>query len=451
MSVQEKYFALSLAWSIKTDFEFVRWLIDIKRFQESAIQNTASRILYIAAVKAYAKFAPRQITPSLSDVIVEISSLTNDDIASGWNQRIRSMQPPNITDAKGIASAMAEGHDRKIVADALEGLTESVRNDKISGGIYEHFTKAVDDITKQIVGEDKTGRPSDILQMSWDAGLREPQPTGYDRLDRAIDGGWILGRLYILGMPSGHGKSSFACNFASRRAEMGLPTILNSFEMAADDALFRMICDLASVTIDVAENPRKASPQEWERIQVASALLDAHVRIYDTPADGTEIARRIRRHKVEFGGNILVEIDHLGIIRRGGRGNEWAEIERMVYDLSALAKAENVAILANSQIPTEMEKELTTNNLVFYNRDFRGSRGIRNAADYAIVGCKHSGIIAAPDGTNQHEYAYRNHTVVQVIKNRKTGGSFWGVFEYDPIYYRLLPTKVEGTADDIYA
>jgi len=70
--------------------------------------------------------------------------------------------------------------------------------------------------------------------------------------------------------------------------------------------------------------------------------------------------------------------------------------------------------------------------------------------DYAIMGCKHSGVSKNEDGDYVHDYAYRNHTVIQVIKNRRTGRQFWGVFQYEPEYYRLRNTKNEDTKDDIY-
>ena len=225
--------------------------------------------------------------------------------------------------------------------------------------------------------------------------------------------------------------------------------------MPARDLLFRMLCDLAEVSLDVAENPegRATSAQEIERVRYAEALLDTYVRVYDTPADTAEMTRRIRRHRAEFAGEVILnEIDHFGIVRRtGGRMDEWAGIEAMAYSLVSMAQANNVPLLAYSQVPDEVEKELLQGNIVVYNKDFRGSRGIRNAVDYAFVGSKHTGIITDTDtGRQSFDHAYLNHSVIQLTKNRRTGRQFWGVFRYEPVYYRLTDDRGVGTATDIY-
>jgi hypothetical protein len=454
MRIHERYFAQALAWSIKTDFEFIRWLVDIRSFPDAAIENDMTRVLYVAAARSYAKIAPTGGRPSSGDVVLELAKTASEVIANTWEQKIGGMSQPELSQARSVAVGMAEDYDKERVVESIGGWLNRIKGGAYQGSIYGQFSSMSDEVVKLLIGDQKTGRPGDILERSWSSRLKVPEPTGYSRIDTALDGGWAAGKFYIMGMPSGHGKSSLCCNFASRRAVAGKPTLINSFEMAADDLLFRMICDLAEVSIDVAENPdgNAASEEEHERVLQAKDLLDAYVRLYDSPADASEIGRRIRRHKVEFQGEIIfTELDHLGIMRRGGRGNEWAEIESMAYALNDLAKAQEVPLLAYSQVPAQMEQELLANNQVFYNRDFRGSRGIRNAVDYAMVGCKHNGLVKNDDGEMEYDYSYANHTALQVIKNRRTGRMFWGVFEYNPVHYRLRDKRNLNTKEDIHA
>jgi len=448
------YFTKALMWSTRSDFSYIRWLVDSKDFQADAIPNGHTKVLYMAAVNSYARMAPRGITPSIDDVIIEVERLAGESIASGWRARIEQMETPQLSLQRDVASALAEEYDRQRVNRAVSSWLDGMRDGQIGGSISKSFVDLTDTVSGMLIGGDSTGRPRDILEIARKQKLSEPESTGYARLDAAIDGGWIPSKFYICGMPSGHGKTSLCCNFASRRCEVGKPTIIHSMEMPARDLLFRMLCDLADVSLDVAENPsgRASSEDELARVQMAEELLDAWVRVYDTPADAVEMERRIRRHRAEFGGvPILNEIDHLGIIRRSserGRG-EWAELESMAYSLVRIAQVNEVPLLAYSQVPVEVEQELLQNNMVVYNKDFRGSRGLRNAMDYGIMGCKHSGITKDLEtGTMSQDYSYLNHTVLQVTKNRRTGKQFWGVFRYEPVYFRLTNNRDSGTAED---
>ena len=450
------YFTKALMWSIKADFGYVKWLVDTRDFQADSIPNIPVQILYKAAASSYAKMAPRGAIPSVADVVLEIEKLSDESIANGWADRIDQMEQPSLSLQRDVANALAEEFDRVRVSTAIEDWLAGVRAGQVGGSINKSFVDLSDTISGMLIGGESTGRPRDILEAARAQKLNDPESTGYPRLDRAIDGGWIPSKFYILGMPSGHGKTSLCCNFASRRCEAGQPTIIHSMEMPARDLLFRMLCDLANVSLDVAENPtgRASSEDELTRVEFAEQLLDAWVRVYDTPANATEMERRIRRHKAEFGGvPILNEVDHLGIVRRssdGGRG-EWAELESMAYSLVGMAQRNNVPLAAYSQVPVEVEQELLQNNMVVYNKDFRGSRGLRNAMDYGIMGCKHSGIVQDTDtGTLSQDYSYLNHSVLQVTKNRRTGKQFWGVFRYDTVYFRLTNDKGAGTAEDRY-
>ena len=455
MENKDIYFARALSWSIRSDFGFIRWLVDTRDFQDDAITNSKLRILYRSAVVAYAKTAPTGKIPSLGDVVIELSDMAGEEVANGWASRIEVMEAPSLSMQKEVANALAEIYDRKRVVLTVENWVRGMNSGQTKTPVNKSFSDLAAGIAGMLIGGDSTGRPRDILETARVQRLNEPESTGYSRLDKAIDGGWTQSKFYIWGMPSGHGKTSMCCNFASRRCEMGMPTIVHSLEMPARDLLFRMLCDLAEVSLDVAENPdgRATSAQEIERVKHAEKLLDAYVRVYDTPADTAEMTRRIRRHKAEYAGVVILnQVDHFGIVRhKGGRADEWAGIESMAYSLVSMAQNNNIPLLAYSQVPSEVEKELLQNNIVLYNKDFRGSRGIRNAVDYAFVGSKHTGIIEDTEtGAQHYDHAYSNHSVIQLTKNRRTGRQFWGVFRYEPVFYRLTNDRGLGTADDRY-
>jgi len=444
VSSTEKYFIQALVWSIRTDFEFVRWLIDTRAMPAASIRNKYARILYNACVSAYGKVAPGGGTPGVSDIILEIENAQGSDVASLWDEKIRSIERPDIARAKDVTDQIVEAHERELI---LKRVDIWLTNAQVNGEpIRKQFASMTDEILAMLVGQQRTGRPKDILAHAWSEGFVEPESSGYSRIDKALDGGFTPGFTYFWGSPSGHGKTSMACNLASRRAEQGKPTIIHSLEVLADRILFRMICDLAHVTVDVARNPQgKATIEEYERVMAARDLLDKWVRVYDTPAGHKEMAIRVRRHTAEFAVPILNIVDHIGIVDRVRGGNDWSEIEAMAYSITDLAKSTGNAFLVFSQISGRTEQEMLSNNMVVYSEEMRGSKGIRNAGDYVIFSWKHTGIV---DG--QYAPEYIDHTVIQTTKNRETGRLFLGIFRYDKVYYRLTNERDYRIAEDRY-
>ena len=453
MDTKEKYLAKSLAWSIKSDYDFIKWLVDTRNFSDSAIKHPFTRVLFRASVVAYAKLAPVGRLPSLDDVTLELSKIAGEDAALKWHEIINKMERPELGQQRDVANALAEEYDRRRVIGYVEDWVSGAKGGEVSGSISSSFTNMYDGVVNMLVGSEASGKPKDIIQAAREEGAIEPESTGYSRLDKGLSGGFFPRKFYVWGMPSGHGKTSACCNLAARRCEQQMPTIIHSMEMPSADLAFRILCDLAHVTLEVAENPEKKarSSDEIARVRIAEDLINEYLRIYDAPADAQEMERRIRRHKAEFeGATILSEIDHIGIVRRDSRGSDWSELESMAYSLVNLAKNMKDPVLAFSQVPDEMENELTKNNIVVYNKDFRGSRGIRNAVDVSIVGCKHSGVVEDHEtGRREYDHSYMNHTVIQITKDRRHGKQFWGVFQYEPEYYRLTNSRHPGTREDI--
>ena len=345
MDNRENYFAKALAWSVRSDFAYVRWLVDTVGFREESINNKLIRLLYKAAAISYAKMAPAGHIPSLDDVVIEMDKIAGSDIAAEWGKRISDMTEPNLGLSREVAFNIAEEHNRARVTKRVSSWLDGVESGEVKGLIGKSFADMADSVSAMLIGGQSTGRPRDILEAARSRGLAEPESTGYTRLDKALDGGWRASEFIIFGMPTGHGKTSMCCNFASRRAEMGKPTIIHSMEMTARGLLFRMICDLANVSIDVAENPegKAVSEDEIKRVLHAEKLLDDYVRVYDAPADAAEMERRIRRHKAEFGQEIIFnEVDHIGITRRGKGYNEWSELESLAYSLVSVAQMKYV-------------------------------------------------------------------------------------------------------------
>lgn len=445
----ERYLAEAIAWSVRSDFEFIRWLVDIKGFPREAIENDKVKSLYDSAARTYARLAPSGKLPSVGDVLADIETTTSKEVSIGWAARIEDISKPSVSSPIDIANNIVEEYESKKILGIVEGWLKREKHQPHKLPVRKSFTEMSDEVASAIAGTEATGRPRNILEENWASGANSSRTTGYSRLDKALDGGWTNTDFHLIGMPSGHGKSSLACNFSSRQAELKRPVIINSFEMTAFSLLVRMICDLAEVGIRASEDPYKnANEEEFARVMSAMDLLDKYVRVYDDQADNSEIERRVRRHKIEFGESPLVIVDHIGIVRRERRGSEWSELEDLAYGHKDIAKAQSVPVVSFAQVPGDAEKELLLYNEVIHSMDYRGSRGLRNALDYGMMGCRHNGKVWNGGESFEIVPQYRNHTVIQVTKNRKTGVMFWGAFYYVPEHYRLTNMKSDKAEGD---
>ena len=79
-------------------------------------------------------------------------------------------------------------------------------------------------------------------------------PTTYQTLDHALEGGFVIGGLYLLVGLTGRGKSTLALNMARRMAGAGTRILLVSLEDAPAAAVRRMVAQEAKQPIRAVEN-----------------------------------------------------------------------------------------------------------------------------------------------------------------------------------------------------
>lgn len=298
-----------------------------------------------------------------------------------------------------------------------------------------------------------TVNPTVIMQRAWDKGYVEPASTLWPRMDRALSNGgktkggirYSDGHLWVIGAASGHGKSSVGCNLVVNMAYQQKATLYVTLEMSQVSLIRRMLCNMANLPYDVVANPKpdRHSAEDIAHLKSALEYLSQFTRIYDRISTPEEIEQAIKRHKAEFGEQMVaVLVDHIGIAtKNAAEGNVWHALEKYVYSLKDVAMREQVAIILFSQVPPDIESQLREDNRVATGADFRGSRAIRMVADIAMYVARHNG----KDRGGNVDMRYNNKMVVQVVKDRDFGNEDWFLMQYDRDHYRIS----ELTEDDL--
>lgn len=192
--------------------------------------------------------------------------------------------------------------------------------------------------------------------------------TGYEALD-AVTTGYHGGDLVLIAARPGMGKSSMLTSSLIRATRVpndgSLPeaAYLHSLEMPKDQVALRMVCSFANVEFQKIRL-NKLQAHEWGKLfDACKLLMKQPIFIDDKPAiTVAELRSNVRKIKreIELGRIIakrlrLVSVDYLQLMRGAqGQGRE-REISSISQDLKALAKTENVCMVALAQLNRGVE------------------------------------------------------------------------------------------------
>lgn len=412
-------------------------LVDDIGFHAGAIPFLPVRRFYAATVAVYLRNASTGAGVSFAEIITQLES----EQESRANLAVWQKQYDLVSNKRYAVNALADTLLNHNLQDEMLFLTRDFSERLASGAaknVRDDAMRFAELITNLCLTGSASSRPDEIMRAAWQSGLALPVRTGYSMLDDSWNGGWLLGTMWVWGMPSGHGKSTWAVNLACERVRMELPTLINSMEMSSVDLLIRMLVNLTGLEMSQIKNPNLIQT-DAENDALARGLhqLNALVRVYDSPCSVQEIGVRVRRAKAEFGPRMnFFEVDHIGIVDAANRGEQWQLLEETAYGIRAVAKATRTCGLAFSQIDEATEAELVAKNKT-YRRGFRGSRGIVNAADAVVIGCRHNGIGA----NGKPDARYASVSVVQTQKFRDSAMSadkVYRLFRFEPSRLRIL-------------
>lgn len=194
-------------------------------------------------------------------------------------------------------------------------------------------------------------------------------PSGLVELDRATNGGFQRGELWILAGRPGTGKT-VAMTTLSRQAARHAGVLVFQAEVTPEQQWARYLADLAyrpghPLPFGRIMAGRDLDEEAFERVEQAQKwLAQLHLHVdYRSPISVAQIAfgvkaekRRLARTEIRLG---VVFIDYLKFIKASDRyqGQRVLEIGEISAALKQLAKAEDVCVVLLAQLNREVDKE----------------------------------------------------------------------------------------------
>ena len=204
--------------------------------------------------------------------------------------------------------------------------------------------------------------------------------TGFTDLDDRTSG-LQKGDLVIVAARPSMGKTTFAMNLVENALmRSGLPTLVFSMEMPAEQIVMRMLSSLGRID-QTRVRSGKLEEEDWPRLTSTMTLLaEQKLLVDDTPSlSPNDVRTRARRVAREQGPLGLIMVDYLQLMRVPGlennRVNEISEISR---SLKALAKEMECPVIALSQLNRSLEQRPNKRPVM---SDLRESGAIEQDAD----------------------------------------------------------------------
>lgn len=233
-------------------------------------------------------------------------------------------------------------------------------------------------------------------------------PTGFHKLDDALDGGFMRKELLILGGYSGVGKSYVASQIMWNLANEGFNCAYFSLEISNQMIVSRILGAESNI------KPTRIisgllSPDEYENLKTAKAKVITHdqfLNFYDDIYDYHAIEKEIRDNKYEF-----FVLDFIQNVIAPG-ADEYSRLTFVSLSLQRLTKETNSCGLILSQLSNAAARS----GLM----EYKGSGSIITVCDLGLFLKRGE----ASNNSNQFEISIR--------KNRRgfSGQSFEFVFKH---------------------
>lgn len=247
----------------------------------------------------------------------------------------------------------------------------------------------------------------DTLARASQEGTTIGIPTGFADLDTLL-GGFRPGNLVIVGARTGQGKSSLLLAFARAAVEHGVPALVFSLEMSAEEIVHRMLTAETGIPTTRIQCVRIREDDWYPLTEAAGRISTLAMWIDDSPALSiAEIQARARRLRAEHGIG-LVLVDYIQLVRPVGRyESRYLAIGEISQGLKSLAKELRVPVIAASQLSRSVDQrsdkrptladlresgnqEQDSDVVLFIHRpDANGATGMADAVDLIVAKNRH--------------------------------------------------------------
>ena len=273
-------------------------------------------------------------------------------------------------------------------------------------------------------------------------------PTGFDSFDR-INIGVPDGSCFVIGAPSGEGKSVLAVNLATAMATSGAKVCLVSLEMNREQVWIRIIASLLALKVnDISTN--KLSIQKWDEIERAVKILGASLRLSKgmldiyTPEVDPDIEELLFGLK-PYGYKVII-IDYLSLLRGFDGDQFWLKLGNAVRLCKRFAEINGMTIVPVVQ--TDEDGKARFSGMIKDNASLMWTWGKVKDDKKAKPDQMETFDVQMPKSRNQTPFLmklYRRFDLMQITDNVHAIGKRW--IEKIP-YYDILEKMSDEELED---
>jgi hypothetical protein len=208
--------------------------------------------------------------------------------------------------------------------DDIQRLYSKWRNNGVSAEGYREIAAAmIDGIRKQFALADKRER---LANEIFTAENTEPFSTGYKVFDEMLHGGWRPGEVNLIAGHTAGGKTVLQANICAWQVLGGNPALVVELEIGEQKFTDYVISVMTGIPYDRIDASRRKNGERVEltsdennRIFEALEKLNRLMRLNTSAFTVPQISTWVAVHKEQFAAqglhNILVEIDHLNMMK----------------------------------------------------------------------------------------------------------------------------------------
>ena len=253
-------------------------------------------------------------------------------------------------------------------------------------------------------------------------------PTGFEKLDKILDGGLYAG-LYFVGAISSLGKTTFCLQIADHIAQSGQDVLIFSLEMARNELIAKSVSrltftlqddpKLAKTTRGILTGSRyeKYNQSELDIIEKAISVYENYSHnIYITEGVGDigieNIRDKVQKHIKLTGKSPVVLIDYLQIISPANpHSTDKQNTDRAVLELKRISRDNSVPVICISSF--NRDNYSSPVNLA----SFKESGAIEYSSD-VLIGLQYDGMDHCEGETEKN----RDKRIRELVKEQLHAG-----------------------------
>jgi len=252
---------------------------------------------------------------------------------------------------------------KNILKDSYNKLTDECEDEELDLCIY-NLQKELSKIqlseykhkereTTEII-DDYLINLQDIKDGKTDTGLL----TGYDRLDREINGQLSGNNIITIIGRSGGGKSAMAINITANLLNQGKNVLYYSIEMNEKQIIDRLIGCMGNIETYKLKNRQALTDEEYKKIgETAKSIANSGLILKtDCDVDSNMIMKEALLYKKQNKLDCII-IDHIHELIKNEKGaDDLEKIARITKVFKNLSKTLNVPIILLAQISKQLDK-----------------------------------------------------------------------------------------------